>query len=107
MNNSKIYKYLNTNKDIYLLKKILFDDLHWKGKLLVFTQHARKEFAELGRPIEFALEILINGKHVLISKRQNKFNVFYPYKNMNVCLSYVEQENIIIIHIKPINKVIK
>jgi hypothetical protein len=104
MNDRKIYKYLYPNKDIHDVDKILVDNLQWKGKLLVFTNHARREFEELGKPIELALDILIGGKHFLVSKKHNKFNVFYPYKNKNLCMSYVEQEDIILVHIKPTNK---
>lgn len=81
--------------------EILFEDLYWKDKLLVFTWHFKEEFDSLGKPLEFILVILENGKHVLVSKKQNKYNVFYPFKRKNLCLSYVEQENIILIHIKP------
>ena len=84
--------------------KILFEDLHWKGKLLVFTWHFKKEFDKLKKPIEFVLKILDKGEHDLIAKKQNKYNVFYPFKKKYLCLSYVEYENIILIHIKPITK---
>lgn len=48
--------------------------------------------------------MLDKGKHVLVAKRQNKYNVFYPFKGKQLCLSYVETENIILIHIKPTTK---
>lgn len=81
--------------------KIFEEKLYWKGKLLAFTWHFMEEFDKLKKPVEIVLEILEFGKHKLISKRQNKFNVFYPYQNNYLCLSYVEHENILLIHIKP------
>ena len=84
--------------------KIIFEDLYWKGKLLVFTWHFKKEFDTLRKPLEFILDVLDGGEHVLVSKNQNKYNVFYPYKKRYLCLSYVEHENIILIHIKPTRK---
>ncbi len=84
--------------------KIFIEDLHWKGKLLVFTWHFKKELDKLRKPIEFVIEILDKGEHVLISKKQNKYNVFYPFRRKYLCLSYVEHENIILIHIKPTRK---
>jgi len=68
---------------------------------LVFTWHFKEEFEKLRKPIEFVLDILDNGEHILVSKRQNKYNVFYPFKRKHLCLSYIEHENIILIHIKP------
>lgn len=84
--------------------KILLEDLHWKGKLLVFTWHFKEEFDRIRKPIEFVLDVLDNGEHILVSKNQNKYNVFYPFKGKYLCLSYVEQENVILIHIKPTTK---
>lgn len=82
--------------------KILIEDLHWKGKLLVFTWHFKEEYDKIGKPLYFIIEILDYGEHILISKNQKKYNVFYRYKKGYLCLSYVEHENVIIIHIKPI-----
>lgn len=76
-------------------------DLYWKGKLLVFTWHFKEEFDRLKKPIEFVIDILNEGEHILISKRQNKYNVIYPFRRKYLCLSYVEHENIILIHVKP------
>ena len=84
--------------------KIYFDDLYWKGKLLVFTWHFKDEFDKLKKPIEFVLDILNEGEHILVSKKQNKYNVFYQFRRKYLCLSYVEHENIILIHIKPTTK---
>ena len=84
--------------------KILSEDLHWKGKLLVFTWHFKEEFDRIRKPIEFVLDVLDNGKHILVSKNQSKYNVFYPFKGKYLCLSYVEQENVILIHINPTAK---
>ena len=84
--------------------KIYFEDLRWKGKLLVFTWHFKEEFDKLKKPIEFVLEVFNEGEHILISKKQNKYNVFYPFRRKYLCLSYVEHENIILIHIKPTTK---
>ena len=81
--------------------KIFIEDLYWKGKLLVFTWHFKEEFEKLRKPIEFVIDILQEGEHKLISKKQKKYNVFYPYNKRRLCLSYVEHENIILIHIKP------
>jgi hypothetical protein len=78
--------------------------LHWKGKLLVFRWHFKEEYDKIGKPLDFTIEILDCGEHILVSKNQNKYNVFYPYKGKHLCLSYVEHENIILIHIKPITK---
>lgn len=83
------------------------EDLHWKGKLLVFTWHFKEEFDKLKKPIEFVLVVLEDGEHVLVSKNQNKYNVFYPFRRKYLCLSYVEHENIILIHIKPTTKKVK
>lgn len=84
--------------------KIFIEDLHWKGKLLVFTWHFKEELDKLRKPIEFVIEILDKGEHILVSKRQNKYNIFYPFRRKYLCLSYVEHENIILIHIKPTSK---
>ena len=84
--------------------KIFGEDLRWKGKLLVFTWHFKEEFEKINKQIEFVLEILNEGEHYLISKRHNKYNVFYPYQRKYLCLSYVEHEEIILIHIKPTYK---
>ena len=83
---------------------MLPDDLTWKGKLLVFTWHAKKELDAINKPLEFVIVVLDEGKHYLVSKKQNKYNVFFPFKKKILCLSYVGQENIIIIHIKPKRK---
>ena len=84
--------------------KIYFEDLRWKGKLLVFTWHFKEEFDKLKKPIEFVLDVLDEGEHVLVSKNQNKYNVFYPFRRKYLCLSYVEHETIILIHIKSTTK---
>ena len=84
--------------------EIYFEDLYWKGKLLVFTWHFKDEFDKLNKPIEFVLDVLDEGEHILISKRQNKYNVFYPFRRKYLCLSYVEHENIILIYVKPTTK---
>jgi hypothetical protein len=81
--------------------QIFTEELHWKGKLLVFTWHFKEEFEKLQKSLEFVIEILNKGEHILISKNQNKYNVFYPFRRKYLCLSYVEHENIILIHIKP------
>jgi hypothetical protein len=78
--------------------------LYWNGKMLVFTWHFKKEYEALGKPLEFVLEILQHGKHHLVSKRQNKYNVLFSYQTRHLCLSYVEHEQIILIHLKPIRK---
>ena len=80
------------------------EDMHWKGKLLVFTWHFKEEFDRLRKPLEFVLEVLEEGEHVLISKNQNKHNVFHRFRGRYICLSYVEDENVILIHIKPISR---
>lgn len=82
----------------------MFEDLYWKGKLLVFTWHFKEEFDKLKKPTEFVLDVLEGGKHILVSKKQNKHNVFYPFGGKYLCLSYVEHESIILIHIKPTTK---
>jgi len=84
--------------------EIFIEDLYWKSKLLVFTWHFQEELDKINKPIEFVLTVLEKGKHILVSKRQNKYNVFYPFKKKYLCLSYVEHENIILIHIKPTKK---
>ena len=84
--------------------KIYFEDLRWRGKLLVFTWHFKEEFDKLKKPIEFVLNMLDEGEHILVSKKQNKYNVFYRFRRKYLCLSYVEHENIILIHVKPITK---
>lgn len=83
----------------------MFDeDLCWKGKLLVFTWHFKEEFDKLRKPYEFILDVLDYGEHVLVSKKQNKYNVFYPFKGKYLCVSYVEIDNMVLIHIKPITR---
>ena len=82
----KVYKYLYIIKDIYQAIKIHFEDLYWKGKLLVFTWHFKEEFDKLKKSIEFALDVLNGGEHILVSKRQNKYNVFYPFRRKYLCL---------------------
>lgn len=67
----------------------------------MFTWHFKKEFDNFNKPLEFVLVILEQGEHHLVSKKQNKYNVFYPFKKKFLCLSYVEHEDIILIHIKP------
>jgi hypothetical protein len=84
------------------VKKIFGEDLQWKGKLLVFTWHFKEEYEKVDKPLDFIIEILDKGEHHRISKNENKFNVFYPFQRRYLCLSYVEHENIILIHIKPI-----
>ena len=84
--------------------KIYIEELHWEGKLLVFTWHFKEEFDVLKKPIEFVLDIFDGGEHILVSKKQNKYNIFYPFRRKYLCLSYVEHENIILIHIKPTAK---
>ena len=84
--------------------KIYFENLYWKGKLLVFTWHFKEEFDGLNKPIEFILDVLNEGEHFLVSKKQDKYNVFYPFRRKYLCLSYVEHENVILIHIKPTTK---
>ena len=84
--------------------KIIFEDLYWKGKLLVFTWHFKEEFDTLRKPLGFVLDMLDGGEHILVSKNQNKYNVFYPFRGKYLCLSYVEHENIILIRVKPTSK---
>ena len=72
--------------------------------MLVFTWHFKEEWDSINKPLEFVLEILDHGEHVLISKKQNKYNVFFPLNRLFLCLSYVEREDIILIHIKPSRK---
>lgn len=82
--------------------RIIAEDYTWKGKFLVFTWHFKEEFESINKPLSFILEILEFGEHILVSKRQNKYNVFYPFKGKFLCMSYVEHEKVILIHIKPI-----
>lgn len=84
------------------MKKIFGDDLYWKGKLLVFTWHFEEEFEKVNKPLDFVVEILEHGEHHLVSKNENKYNVFYSFHRKYLCMSYVEHENVILIHIKPI-----
>lgn len=83
---------------------MFYEDLYWKGKLLVFTWHFKEEFDRLNKPYEFIIDVLDCGEHFLVSKKQKKYNVFYPFKGKYLCLSYVELDNIILIHIKPITR---
>lgn len=84
--------------------KISEADLSWNGKLLVFTWHFKNEYEKINKPLEFVLDILNDGEHFLVSKKQNKYNVFYPLKQKYLCLSYVVHEHIILIHLKPTTK---
>lgn len=87
-----------------MVKIFVEEDLYWKGKLLVFTTHFKFEFEKINKPLEYVLGILENGEHKLVSQKQNKYNVFYPFEKKYICLSYVEQDEIILIHIKPTRK---
>ena len=84
--------------------KIFPEDVYWNGKLLVFTWHFKAEMERLKKPLGYVLKILENGEHKLIGDKQKKYNVFCHYKDEYLCLSYVEHENIILIHIKPISR---
>ncbi|MBI2126002.1 MAG: hypothetical protein HYU02_01620 [Thaumarchaeota archaeon] len=85
--------------------KIFIEDLRWNGKLLVFTWHFKDEFDRLKKQIEFVLDILDGGEHILVSKRKQKYNVFYAFHHKYLCLSYViVDESIVLIHIKPTGK---
>jgi len=84
--------------------KIYDENLSWKGKLLVFTWHFKEEFDKFKKPLEFVLIILEKGEHILVAKNKSKYNVFYPFQKKYICLSYVEHENIILIHIKPVKR---
>ena len=61
--------------------KILFEDLHWRGKLLVFTWHFKKEYEKLRKPIEFILDVLKEGEvipvKVLDVTRDGKIKLSY------------------------------
>jgi hypothetical protein len=103
MKKSENYKYLNDRIDIYNYHRQLQNPLSWKEKELEFTWHFYKEFEQFKKQREFIIEILENGEHVLISKKQKKYNVFYPYQRKYICLSYAIKNEIIPIHIKPIN----
>lgn len=70
----------------------------------MFTWHFKEEFDKLKKPIEFVLDVLDGGEHKLVAKKQNKYNVVYPFREKYLSLSYVEHENIILIHIKPTTK---
>ena len=76
----------------------------WKGKVLVFTWHFKEEFDKLRKPLDFVVDVLDGGEHILVSKNKKKYNVFYPYRGKNLCLSYVDNESVILIHIKPTRK---
>ena len=84
--------------------KIFVEDMYWKGKLLVFTWHFKEEFDRLDKPLEFVLDILEGGEHVLVAKKQGEYNVFFPFRKKFLCLSYVEHEDMILIHVKPTSK---
>jgi hypothetical protein len=73
-------------------------------QIISFHWHFKEEFDKLRKPYEFILDVLDYGEHVLVSKKQNKYNVFYPYKGKYLCLSYVDIDNIVLIHIKPITR---
>ncbi|MAG78331.1 hypothetical protein CL616_03115 [archaeon] len=80
----------------------IFAYLAWKGKKLRLTKHFALEFDNLNKPLEFVLDILKNGEHYLINKKEQKFKVYLPYKKKYLCLVYViDQDNLILIHIKP------
>lgn len=81
---------------------IFQEEFYWKGKLVVQTYHFKEELEKVNRSMEYVLTILNYDEHILISKRQDKYNVFYPFKDKYMCLAYVLHENVIIlIHIKP------
>lgn len=79
----------------------IFQDMLWKGKRLGFTWHFYEEWDRLGKPLSFVLDILEDGEHELVSKRQRKYLCRYPWRGAELCLAYVEQEEYILIHIKP------
>lgn len=103
MKESENYKYLNNKIDIYSFQRQLRNPLSWKEKELEFTWHFNKEFEQFKKQREFIIEILDKGEHVLISKKQKKYNVFYPYQRKFICWSYAIKNEIILIHIKPIS----
>lgn len=70
----------------------------------MFTWHFKEEYNNIKKPLDFIIDILDCGEHSLVSKNQRKYNVFYKYQKKYLCLSYVEHENVILIHIKPTNK---
>ena len=58
------------------MRKIFGGNLHWKGKLLVFTWHFKDEFEKISKPLDFVIEMLDKGEHHLVSKNENKYNVY-------------------------------
>ena len=79
----------------------IFEDMFYKGKRLIMTWHFYQEWEMLNKPLEFVLHILKHGEHRLVSKRQQKFNCLFPWRGKFLCLSYVEEDAFILIHIKP------
>lgn len=80
-------------------------DIYWKGKLLVFTWHFKKELEQLGKFESFVLYILERGKHKLVAKKQKKYAVRFPFRGKQLCLVYaIHEGNVILIHIKPQGK---
>jgi len=79
----------------------IFEDLLWKGKRLIFTWHFYQEWELLGKPLATVLDILNNGRHERISKRQQKYQCIHPWRGGELCLVYVEEDDYILIHVKP------
>lgn len=110
-NLNNLYKKLYLNRNIYIGERYLniikiCDELVWQGRLLRQTKHFALEFYTLHKNYEYIIKILTNGEHYLISKRQQKYNVYFPFKGKYLCLSYVIDGNtIILIHIKPIRRI--
>lgn len=51
----------------------MFEDMYWKGKLLVFTWHFKEELGILKKPLEFVLDVLGGGEHILVRKKLTLF----------------------------------
>ena len=68
------------------------------------TRHFKIELNKLNKHTKFVLDVLCFGKHYLISKRKNKYNVYYPFRKKFICISYIQLDRIILIHIAPIKK---
>jgi hypothetical protein len=80
----------------------MYQDYYWNGKLLVFTRHFKRELQALEKFEEFALYVLEQGNHKLVSKRQNKYNVLLQWRDGWICLSYALHDDVMImIHVKP------
>jgi hypothetical protein len=79
----------------------IFEDIYWRGKRLVVTEHFHEEWEALQRPLATLPELLERGEHRLIGPRQRKYECQTPWRGRLLSIVYAENEDVFMIHIKP------